>query len=136
MVVIAKALRRRGAPRFRIWRAADIERPLFVPRADSGRAYCADCRQARCFGAVKTRREVPHNIGPWEVSRRGAAWEMLRRGKRREVVRIGVGAEVARIAGYRDRIQQWAARHSQFPEPRNLARKMRRESQSFRQTRK
>ena len=76
------------------------------------------------FGAVKTCRGAPHNIGPREVSRRGAAWEMLRKGKRREVVRIGVGAEVARIAGYRDLIQQWAARHTQFPEPHNLAHKM------------
>ena len=94
------------------------------PQAERPRRASAQCRQARCFGAVKTRREVPHNIGPWEVSRRGAAREMLRRGRRRDVVRIGVGAEVARIAGYRDLVQQWAARHTQFPEPHNLAHKM------------
>jgi hypothetical protein len=65
---------------------------------------------------------------------------MSRRGTRREVNRIAVRAEVARIAGYRDLIrsrdQHGAAQRSQLPEPHNLARKMRRESQAFRQIRK
>ena len=96
-------------------------------------------RHDKCFGAIKTRREVPH-IGPWEVShRRGAGREMPRRDTRREVNRIAVRVEVARIAGYRDLIrsrdQQGAARRRQPPEPHNLAHKMRRESQPFRQIR-
>jgi hypothetical protein len=57
---------------------------------------------------------------------------------RREVGRTAARAEAARIAGWRDlvRDQQVAARHRQPPEPHNHARKMRRESQPFRQIRK
>jgi hypothetical protein len=90
----------------------------------------------RCFGAIKTRQEVPH-IGPREVSRRGAGREMPRRGTRPKGSRIAARAEAARIAGYRNLIrsrdQQGAAKRRQLPEPHNLAHKMTRESQPFRQ---
>jgi hypothetical protein len=106
---------------------------------DIGELLPGAVRHAKCFGAIKTRREVAH-IGRWEVGRRGASREMLRRGRRREVSRIAAREEVARIAGYRDLIrsrdQQGAARRTQLPEPHNLAHKMRRESQPFRQIRK
>jgi len=69
----------------------------------------------------------------------GASREMPRRGTRREVSRIAARGEVARIAGYRDLIrsrdQQGAARRRQSPEPHNLAHKMKRDSQPFRQIR-
>jgi hypothetical protein len=85
------------------------------------------------------RREVAH-IDRWEVGYMGVSREMPRRGTGREVSRIAARVEVARIAGYRDLIrspdQQGAARRRQPPEPHNLAHKMRRESQPFRQLRK
>ena len=59
---------------------------------------------------------------------------------RREVAHMGTSREVARIAGCRDLIRsrdhQAAAGRRQPPEPHNLAHKMRRELQAFRQIRK
>ena len=58
----------------------------------------------------------------------------------REVVRMGTSREVAHMAAGRDLIrsrrQRAVAGRRQPPEPRNLAYKMRRESQPFRQIRK
>ena len=82
-------------------------------------------------------REAPH-IGPSEVGHRGASREMPRRGTRREVSRTAARGEVARMAGYLDLIRslgQGAARRRPR-EPHNLAHKMKRESQLFRQIRK
>jgi hypothetical protein len=90
-------------------------------------------------------REAPHigpsevlHIGPSEVGHRGASREMPRRGTRREVSRTAARAEVARMAGYLDLIRslgQGAARRRP-PERHNLAHKMKRVSQLFRQIRK
>jgi hypothetical protein len=73
-------------------------------------------------------REVPH-IGPSEVGHSGASGEMPRRGTRREVSRTAARGEVARMAGYLDLIRRGLERD-------NLARKMKRVSQLFRQIRK
>jgi hypothetical protein len=70
----------------------------------------------------------------------GASWEMPRRDTGPEVSRTAAREEVVGIAGYRDLIRsrdrQGAALRRQPPEPHNLAHKMRRESQPFRQIRK
>jgi hypothetical protein len=60
---------------------------------------------------------------------------------RREVAYMGTSREVARIVGcrrdlIRSRDHQAAAGNRQPPEPHNLAHKMRRELQAFRQIRK
>jgi hypothetical protein len=61
-------------------------------------------------------------------------------GRSREVAHKVPRREVAHIVGCRDPIrsrdQQTAAGHRRLQEPHNLARKMRRESQPFRQIRK
>jgi len=83
-------------------------------------------------------REVPH-IGPSEVGYSAASpGEMPRRGTRPEVSRTAARGEVGRMAGYLDLIRsldQGAARRRP-PEPHNLAHKMKRVSQLFRQIRK
>ena len=79
-------------------------------------------------------REVPH-IGPSEVGHSGASREMPRRGTRREVSRTAARGEVARMAGPIRSLDQGAARRRP-PEPHNLAHKMKRVSQLFRQIRK
>jgi hypothetical protein len=66
--------------------------------------------------------------------------EAVRMGTSREVVRMGTSREVAHMAAtrglIRSRHQQAVAGRRQPPEPHNLAHKMRRESQPFRQIRK
>ena len=76
-------------------------------------------------------REVPH-IGPSEVGHSGASREMPRRGTRREVSCTAARGEVARMAGPIRSLDQGAARRRP-PEPHNLAHKMKRVSQLFRQ---
>jgi hypothetical protein len=83
-------------------------------------------------------REVPHIGRSAEVGHRGASREVPGRGTRREVSRTAARGEEARIAGYLDLIRsldQGAARRRP-PEPHNLAHKMKRVSQLFRQIRK
>jgi hypothetical protein len=69
-----------------------------------------------------------------------ACREVAHMGKSREAVRMAPRREVARIVGCRDpvrsRDRQTTAGHRRRQEPRNLARKRRRESQPFRQIRK
>jgi hypothetical protein len=66
--------------------------------------------------------------------------ELAHMGRSREAVHMAPRREVARIVGCRDPIRsrdrQMAAGHRRRQEPHNLARKMRRESQPFRQIRK
>jgi hypothetical protein len=72
-----------------------------------------------------------------EVSHMPARREVPHMGTRREAARMDTSREVAHMAASRDlvrsRHQPVVAERRQRPEPRNLAHKMRRESQLFRQ---
>src|SRR5215472_5973477 len=81
--------------------------------------------------SVKRCRDAAHMGTSREVARMGRRREAVRMGTRREAAHMAVSPELIR-----SRRQRAVAGRIQPPEPHNLAHKMRRESQPFRQTRK
>src|SRR5262249_44964584 len=96
----------------------------------------------RCQDAARmgTSREVARMATCREAVRMGTRLEVARMGTRLEVARMGTRREAAHMAVSRELIrsrhQRAVAGRIQPLEPHNLAHKMRRESQPFRQTRK
>ena len=104
-----------------------LKRKVFSA-VSSERVSVKRCRDAARMGTSR------------EVARMGRRREAVRMGTRREVARMGTRREAAHMAVspelIRSRRQRAVAGRIQPPEPHNLAHKMRRESQPFRQTRK